>query len=113
LLRFLQDKEFYRLGSTKALRADVRIIAATNRNLEKLASEEKFRSDLILPTECHQDKCSASQGEKGRYSDPSLTISFGSTPSAKEKRSEEYPPSSADYFEPSIFREMSESLKMQ
>jgi len=46
LLRFLQDKEFYRLGSTKALRADVRIIAATNRNLEKLVSEEKFRSDL-------------------------------------------------------------------
>lgn len=46
LLRFLQDREFYRLGSTRPLRADVRIIAATNRNLEKLVSEEKFRSDL-------------------------------------------------------------------
>ncbi|RFT17101.1 MAG: Response regulator of zinc sigma-54-dependent two-component system [Candidatus Saccharicenans subterraneus] len=46
LLRFLQDREFYRLGSTRLLRADVRIIAATNRNLEKLVSEEKFRSDL-------------------------------------------------------------------
>jgi two-component system NtrC family response regulator len=46
LLRFLQDKEFFRLGSTKPLKADVRIIAATNRNLEKLVSEEKFRSDL-------------------------------------------------------------------
>lgn len=46
LLRFLQDREFYRLGSTRPLRADVRIIAATNRNLEKLVSEEKFRADL-------------------------------------------------------------------
>jgi len=70
LLRFLQDKEFYRLGSTKALRADVRIIAATNRNLEKLASEEKFRSDLYYRLECHQDKCSATEGKERRYSAP-------------------------------------------
>ena len=46
LLRFLQDKEFYRLGSTKPLKADVRLIAATNRNLENLVKEERFRPDL-------------------------------------------------------------------
>jgi DNA-binding NtrC family response regulator len=46
LLRVLQDGEFYRLGSTKPLRADARIIAATNRNLEKQLAEEKFRPDL-------------------------------------------------------------------
>jgi two-component system NtrC family response regulator len=46
LLRFLQDREFYRLGSSKPLKADVRIIAATNRDLEKLLREEKFRADL-------------------------------------------------------------------
>jgi two-component system NtrC family response regulator len=46
LLRFLQDREFYRLGSTRALKADVRVIAATNRNLEQLVGEEKFRADL-------------------------------------------------------------------
>lgn len=46
LLRFLQEKEFYRLGSSQPLRSDVRIIAATNRDLEKLVKEEKFRSDL-------------------------------------------------------------------
>ena len=46
LLRFLQDKEFYRLGSSQPLKSDVRIIAATNRDLEKLMKEEKFRPDL-------------------------------------------------------------------
>ncbi len=46
LLRFLQEREFYRLGSSQPLRSDVRIIAATNRDLEKLIKEEKFRPDL-------------------------------------------------------------------
>jgi len=46
LLRFLQDREFFRLGSSRAIRADVRIIAATNRDLEKWMKEEKFRQDL-------------------------------------------------------------------
>ena len=46
LLRVLQDREFFRLGSSKPLRADVRIIAATNRDLEKAMAEEKFRPDL-------------------------------------------------------------------
>jgi len=46
LLRFLQEREFYRLGSSKPLKSDVRIIAATNRDLEKLMEEEKFRPDL-------------------------------------------------------------------
>lgn len=46
LLRFLQEREFYRLGSSKPLKSDVRIIAATNKDLEKLIKEEKFRLDL-------------------------------------------------------------------
>ena len=47
LLRFLQEKEFYRLGSSKPLRSDVRIVAATNRDLEKMIHEDSFRSDLF------------------------------------------------------------------
>ncbi|MBP1768169.1 MAG: Response regulator [Candidatus Aminicenantes bacterium] len=46
LLRVLQDGEFFRLGSSKPLRADVRVIAATNRDLERLVREERFRPDL-------------------------------------------------------------------
>jgi Nif-specific regulatory protein len=46
LLRFLQEREFERLGSTKTIRVDVRIIAATNRNLEDAVSESLFREDL-------------------------------------------------------------------
>jgi DNA-binding NtrC family response regulator len=46
LLRVIQEKEFFRLGSSKPLRSDVRIIAATNKDLEKAVNEESFRSDL-------------------------------------------------------------------
>ncbi len=47
LLRFLQDHTFEPLGGTRTLQADVRVIAATNRNLEKLVEEGKFRQDLF------------------------------------------------------------------
>src|ERR1700733_12720115 len=46
LLRVLQEREFERLGSTRTLRSDARLIAATNRDLEAMANEQKFRSDL-------------------------------------------------------------------
>lgn len=46
LLRFLQEREFYRLGSSHSMKSDVRIIAATNRDLEQIMKEEKFRQDL-------------------------------------------------------------------
>ena len=47
LLRFLQFKEFQRLGGNDTIRVDVRIIAATNRNLEEEVRKGKFREDLF------------------------------------------------------------------
>jgi len=46
LLRALQEREFERLGSTRTKKVDVRLVAATNRNLEKMIEEREFRSDL-------------------------------------------------------------------
>ena len=47
LLRVLQDREFERLGSTRTLRTDARLIAATNRNLAALVDTQQFRADLF------------------------------------------------------------------
>jgi Nif-specific regulatory protein len=46
LLRILQEKEFERVGGHRTLKCDVRIIAATNKNLEAAVEEEAFRGDL-------------------------------------------------------------------
>src|SRR5262249_31215516 len=48
LLRVLQDGTFERLGSPRSLRADVRIIAATNRDLEQAVADGRFRADLYF-----------------------------------------------------------------
>ncbi|HYF93030.1 MAG TPA: sigma 54-interacting transcriptional regulator [Symbiobacteriaceae bacterium] len=48
LLRVLQDRRFYRLGSDKPRQADVRIVAATNRNLEEMMRTGAFREDLYF-----------------------------------------------------------------
>ncbi len=47
LLRFLQEREFYRLGSSRAQKSDVRVIAATHRDIETLMKDGKFRADLF------------------------------------------------------------------
>lgn len=46
LLRVLQEKELERVGGTKTIKLDVRVIAATNRNLEEMVEKNEFRSDL-------------------------------------------------------------------
>jgi two-component system response regulator HydG/two-component system response regulator AtoC len=47
LLRFLQEKEFYRLGGKKKLKVDVRVLTATNRNIEAAVESGEYRADLF------------------------------------------------------------------
>jgi formate hydrogenlyase transcriptional activator len=47
LLRVLQEREFERLGNSRTLRTDARLIAATNRDLEAMATENKFRNRSV------------------------------------------------------------------
>lgn len=48
LLRFLEDRTFRRVGGTSEISVDVRVIAATNRDIDKAVDEGKFRSDLLF-----------------------------------------------------------------
>ncbi|MFB3921154.1 MAG: sigma-54-dependent transcriptional regulator [Terriglobia bacterium] len=57
ILRALQEREILRVGGTEAIKVDVRIIAATNRNLDQMLKEGKFREDLyyrlkVIPITC-------------------------------------------------------------
>jgi len=47
ILRVLQEQEFYRVGGGRTIRVDVRIVASTNQNLEKMVQEGSFREDLF------------------------------------------------------------------
>jgi transcriptional regulator with GAF, ATPase, and Fis domain len=58
LLRTLQEQELEPLGGNRTIQVDVRIIAATNRNLKQMFEERKFRSDLyyrLLVFRCTND----------------------------------------------------------
>ncbi|MGB2886482.1 MAG: sigma 54-interacting transcriptional regulator [Candidatus Acidiferrales bacterium] len=46
LLRALQEREFERLGNSRTMKVDIRLVAATNRDLEKMVADRQFRSDL-------------------------------------------------------------------
>jgi len=59
LLRVLQEREFERLGNNHPIAVDVRLIAATNRDLPAAVAAGTFRQDLFLSIECFSDRRSA------------------------------------------------------
>ena len=82
LLRALQEREIERLGGTRPIPVNVRLIAATNRDLAQMVAEKQFRSDLLLPAEGLSDvlrrRCAS-----GRSDIPVLVRHFVATHSRR------------------------------
>ena len=89
LLRFLEQGEVQRLGSTDSFKVDVRVVAATNGNLRKLVQEKQFREDLyyrlaIFPIELPllkdrmEDLPALAISFLNRFSSHRLSLSLGS-----------------------------------
>ena len=96
LLRVLQEQEFERVGGSETIRADVRVIAATNRNLAEEVSSGRFRSDLyyrlnVFPVEV--------PALRQRVADIPLLARFFLTKYAKKfgKRFDDIDPAGLDY----------------
>ena len=67
ILRVLQEHEFERLGGTRTLRVDVRVIAATNRNLPQMVARRPVPRGPLLPPERRLDRDAAAARAQGRH----------------------------------------------
>lgn len=67
LLRVLEEETFLRLGGTKPIKVDVRLVTATNTNLKGSRRPGTFPGGPVLPTQCRAALLSAAAGKKGRH----------------------------------------------
>jgi len=68
LLRVLETGEFLRVGASKAQRTNVRVVAATNENMQKAIASGKFREDLFLSVKRHSNRPSLVERSRRRHS---------------------------------------------
>ena len=64
LLRVLQERRIMKIGGTKYLDLDIRIIAATNQDLEKMIQSQEFREDLYYRLKCNSFNIATFKEEK-------------------------------------------------
>ena len=93
LLRVLQDKEFERLGSNKTVKVSVRVIAATNKDLERSIEEGRFRKDLYYRLSVFPIQIPPLRARKGDI--PALVHHFVSKYATETKKSIETVPTDA------------------
>lgn len=114
LLRFLQDREFEKVGDTKTVRVDVRIIAATNKDLEREVREGRFREDLYFRLnviELHMPSLRQRSEDIVGLAEQLLTRSFAATGSPPRALDEPAKRAIQSYTWPGNIRELKNALE--